>query len=70
VHFAPGPEGAHTLSNPTDEPVRYVMAAAPALVAPDIVEYPDDGTYAAFAKTNSQHGEPFFVRDTLERGSA
>jgi uncharacterized cupin superfamily protein len=65
VHFPPGPEGAHKLSNPTDEPVRYVMAAAH--TSPDIVEYPDEGTYAAFAKTKSQHGEPFSVRDKLSR---
>jgi uncharacterized cupin superfamily protein len=65
VHFAPGPDGAHKLSNPTDEPVRYVMAAAH--TSPDIVEYPDEGTFAAFAKTKSQHGEPFFVRDQLKR---
>ena len=65
VHFPPGPEGAHKLSNPTDEAVRYIMAAVH--TSPDIVEYPDEGTYAAFAKTKSQHGEPFDVRDTLKR---
>jgi hypothetical protein len=30
--------------------------------SPDIVEYLDEGTFAAFAKTSSQRGEPFFVR--------
>ncbi len=65
VHFPPGPDGAHKLSNPTDEPVRYAMAAVH--TSPDIVEYPDEGTYAAFAKTKSQYGEPFSVRDELKR---
>jgi uncharacterized cupin superfamily protein len=65
VHFPPGPEGAHKLSNPTDGQVRYVMVGAHA--SPDIVEYPDEGTFAAFAKTKSQHGESFSVRHKLER---
>ena len=67
VHFPPGPAGAHWLSNPTDEPVRYVMAQGPAQAKLDIVEYPEEGTFAAFARTNSQHGEPFDVRDNLQR---
>jgi uncharacterized cupin superfamily protein len=65
VHFPPGPEGAHKLSNPTDEPVRYVMVGSH--TSPDIVEYPDEGTYAAFARTKSQHGTSFEVRDKLPR---
>ena len=64
VHFPPGPDGAHTLSNPTDEPVRYLMAAAHGQL--DIIEYPDEGTYAAFAKTKSQRGESFFVRRAID----
>lgn len=63
AHFSPGPEGAHTVMNRSAEPVRYVMVAAH--TTPDIVEYPDDGTFAAMAKTVSQRGEPFFVRDKL-----
>lgn len=47
-HFSPGPGGAHTVMNPSDEPVRYLMVAAHA--SPDIVEYPDAGEFAAFAK--------------------
>ena len=62
VHFPPGPAGAHKLTNPTDEPARYLMAAAPAQAYVDIIEYPDDGTFVAGAKTESQHGERFFVR--------
>jgi uncharacterized cupin superfamily protein len=57
AHFSPGPEGAHTVMNLGDEPMRYVMIAAHA--SPDIVEYPDKGEFAAFAKSGS---EPFFVR--------
>lgn len=60
VHFSPGLEGAHTVMNSTDEPVRYVMVAAHA--SPDIVEYPDKGEFAAGSKLGSQQGEPFFVR--------
>jgi uncharacterized cupin superfamily protein len=60
AHFPTGPEGAHTVLNRGEEPVRYVMVAAHA--TPDIVEYPDEGTFAAMAKTPSQHGEQFFVR--------
>lgn len=60
VAFPPGPEGAHTVLNRTDEPARYLMAAAH--TSPDIIEYLDTGTFAAVAKTSSQRGEPFFVR--------
>jgi uncharacterized cupin superfamily protein len=60
VHFAPGPGGAHTVMNKGGEPLRYVMVGAHS--SPDIVEYLDEGTFAAFAKTSSQRGEPFFVR--------
>jgi uncharacterized cupin superfamily protein len=60
VHFPPGPQGAHTVVNRTDAGVRYVMVGAHA--SPDIIEYPDKGTFVAGAKTLSQRGEPFFVR--------
>jgi uncharacterized cupin superfamily protein len=60
AHFAPGPAGAHTIMNLGDEPMRYLMMAAHA--SPDIVEYPDKGEFAAFAKPTSPGGEPFFVR--------
>ncbi len=51
------------MSNPTNEVVRYVVVAANA--SPDIAEYPDDGTFIAVAKTNSQHGQPFRVHEKL-----
>jgi uncharacterized cupin superfamily protein len=60
AHFSPGPEGAHTVMNRGDEPMRYVMIGAHA--SPDIVEYPDAGEFAAVAKSLSQRGERFFVR--------
>jgi uncharacterized cupin superfamily protein len=60
AHFSPGPDGAHTVLNRSDEPIRYVMIGAHA--SPDIVEYLDEGAFAAFAQTSSQRGEPFFVR--------
>ena len=59
-HFPPGPDGAHTVLNRTDEIVRYVMVGAHA--SPDIIEYPDKGEFVAGARTASQRGEPFFVR--------
>jgi uncharacterized cupin superfamily protein len=70
VHFPPGPEGAHSLSNPTDEPVRYLMAGARADAPLDIIEYLDEGTFVASAKTNSQRGEPFFVRRAIDEPDA
>jgi uncharacterized cupin superfamily protein len=63
AHFSPGPDGAHTVMNQSQEPVRYLMIGAHA--SPDIVEYPDKGEFAAGAKSLSQRGEPFFVRLTL-----
>jgi uncharacterized cupin superfamily protein len=60
AHFSPGPEGAHTVMNRGAEPLRYVMVGAH--TSPDIVEYLDEGAFAAMAKTPSQRGEPFFVR--------
>ena len=60
VHFPPGREGAHTVMNRSDAPVRYLIVAAHA--SPDIIEYPDKGTFVAGAKTPSQDGQPFFVR--------
>jgi len=60
AHFSPGPEGAHTVMNLGDEPMRYVMIAAHA--SPDIIEYPDKGEFVAGARSLSQRGEPFFVR--------
>ena len=61
---------AHSLSNPTEEPVRYLMAGARADAPLDIIEYLDEGTFVAYAKTNSQRGEPFFVRRLIDEPDA
>lgn len=60
AQFSPGPEGAHTVMNLSDAPMRYVMIAAHA--SADIIEYPDKSEFAAVAKSLSQRGERFFVR--------
>jgi uncharacterized cupin superfamily protein len=48
VHFPTGPQGAHQLINRTDEPARYVIAAAN--VSPEVIEYPDSGKVAAASR--------------------
>jgi uncharacterized cupin superfamily protein len=63
VHFPRGPEGAHQLSNRTDEAVRYVIAAA--LPTPEIVEYPDSGKIASMARTETTAGGPLFTINRL-----
>jgi uncharacterized cupin superfamily protein len=42
VSFPRGRRGAHTLANPSDEPVRYLMISTK--VMPEVVEYPEEGT--------------------------
>ena len=58
VHFARGPEGAHSVANRSDAPVRYLMAAAHP--TPEVIEYPDKGTFVVMARTGSQAGAPLF----------
>jgi uncharacterized cupin superfamily protein len=41
VYFPEGPEGLHTFSNPTDEPVRLIGISAKRF--PDVVAYPERG---------------------------
>jgi len=48
VHFGSGPDGAHQMINRTDDPVRYVVAAAN--ISPEVVEYPDSGKVGAGAR--------------------
>jgi uncharacterized cupin superfamily protein len=45
VAFPRGKDGAHQVSNPTDEPIRVLMLST--LVKPDIVEYLDSGKVGA-----------------------
>ena len=67
VHFARGPEGAHKLSNPTQEPVRYIFVSN--LASPDAVEYPDTQQLSVMAFTNSQFGTPLWdMRELLGPG--
>lgn len=59
VHFPVGPEGVHALSNETNEPARYLMAAT--LVSPEVAEYPDLNQITAQARTGSQTGEQLWL---------
>ena len=45
VHFPLGEEGAHQISNPTDEEVRFLAVSTNG--APDIVIYPDSNKISA-----------------------
>lgn len=63
VHFPPGPEGAHQLSNRTVEPIRYLLVSN--LPSPEVVEYPDSGKVAAMATTASQQGQPLWTMHRL-----
>jgi uncharacterized cupin superfamily protein len=64
VHFPVGPDGAHGVSNETDEPVRYLMAST--LVSPEVAEYPDLNQITAQAKTGSQTGERLWLIHDLQ----
>jgi uncharacterized cupin superfamily protein len=58
VAFPRGFEGAHGTANRSDQPARYVMVAAHESL--DVIEYPDQGTLRATARTTSHTGEPLF----------
>jgi uncharacterized cupin superfamily protein len=64
VHFPTGPDGAHGLTNETDEPARYLMAST--LVSPEVAEYPDLGQITAQARTASQTGERLWLIHDVE----
>jgi len=59
VHFPTGPDGAHGVTNETDEPVRFVMVST--LVTPEVAEYPDLKQITAQARTASQTGERLWL---------
>jgi uncharacterized cupin superfamily protein len=62
VHFPVGPDGAHGVTNETDEPARYVMVSS--LRSPEVAEYPDLKQITAQARTGSQTGERlWFIHD-------
>ena len=64
VLFAIGPEGAHAISNDTDEPTRYLMVST--RVSPDATEYPDTRRLAVYGRTKNQFGEHLFDIRTIE----
>jgi uncharacterized cupin superfamily protein len=45
VVFPRGREGAHQISNRTEEPIRVLMLSS--MIGPEIVEYPDSGKVGA-----------------------
>jgi uncharacterized cupin superfamily protein len=65
VFFPTGPDGAHGLSNDTDEPVRYLVAST--LGSPEVAEYPDLGQITAQAKTGSQTGERLWLIHDVDK---
>jgi uncharacterized cupin superfamily protein len=67
VHFPTGPDGAHAVSNDTEEPVRFLMAST--LQSPEVVEYPDLKQITAQARTGSQTGERLWLIHDVEGAS-
>jgi uncharacterized cupin superfamily protein len=62
VHFPTGPDGAHGVSNETDQTVRLLMASK--LRSPEVAEYPDLKQITTQARTESQTGERLcFIHD-------
>lgn len=64
--FRCGPEGAHAISNSSDEPARWVVFST--LIHPDVGEYPDAGVIGVFVGDAPTPGrdapfEAFFSRD-------
>ncbi len=68
VHFPVGPDGAHQLTNRSDEPVRYLMVSN--RPSPEAVEYPDSRQLSVMAFTESQLGAPLWDIRTLEEPAA
>jgi uncharacterized cupin superfamily protein len=64
VYFPTGPDGAHGVTNETDEPVRFVMAST--LPSPEVAEYPDLRQITAQARTGSQTGERLWLIHDVE----
>jgi uncharacterized cupin superfamily protein len=76
VAFPRGPDGAHQVTNPGDEPVRVLLVST--MNFPDIAEYPDTGALLAMTAPGAGRafpgdGErPVFdlYREALERGTS
>jgi uncharacterized cupin superfamily protein len=64
VHFPTGPDGAHGMTNETDQPVRFVMVST--LVTPEVAEYPDLKQITAQARTASQTGKRLWLIHDVE----
>jgi uncharacterized cupin superfamily protein len=64
VYFPLGAEGAHGLTNETDEPVRFLMAST--LSSPEVCEYPDLRQITAQARTRSMTGERLWLIHDVE----
>lgn len=64
LHFPTGPDGAHGVSNDTDEPVRFLIAST--LPSPEVGEYPDLKQITAQARTASQTGERLWLIHDVE----
>jgi uncharacterized cupin superfamily protein len=60
VQFPRGRDGAHQISNRSDEPARYLIAAYHG--TPEIIEYVDDGIVIVGSRTPGHDGEPVFAR--------
>ena len=60
VRFPVGEEGAHQLSNPTDEPVTFLAISSHG--RPDIVVYPDSGKVGASERRVDGSGLRLFFR--------
>ncbi|HEY3183004.1 MAG TPA: cupin domain-containing protein [Gaiellaceae bacterium] len=60
VSFPRGRDGAHQLTNRSDEIVRYVMAAHHG--TPEVIEYVDEELLIVGSKTPGHNGEPLFAR--------
>jgi uncharacterized cupin superfamily protein len=52
VHFPPGADGAHQLSNRSEQKVRYLMAAAHTGL--DAIEYLDEGRVVVYSRRPSR----------------
>jgi uncharacterized cupin superfamily protein len=66
IVFPRGPDGAHGISNHSDEPARWLVVSS--MNEPDVIEYPDTGVVGAVAGDAPAAGrdapfEAFFPRD-------
>ena len=64
VYFPTGADGAHSLRNDSEEPVRILMAST--LSSPEVVEYPDLRQITAQARTPSLTGERLWLIHDVE----